>query len=223
MYSSCLAGRPGSGRKHVRIHGGIRAGLAWPVGGMSSGCGSRRLGRLRDAEAANSRRTASDRTRRVRRGTCATPSGSFRRPVLCRIVNPARCRRSDGSRRITAVRTRSHRGRRGHRADSRPYAGRCRGNRWGTASCQRWRRRRNVHVVPNTSEESTSLSRPGCSSPPSRLSPDPHTVPAGTVRARPRRRPPSRSESSPRPPGAGVSAAAAHRPAPPWLRRNTRP
>lgn len=149
------------------------------------------------------------------KGACVTPSGSFRRPVLCRIGNPARCRRSDGSRRITAVRTRSHRGRRGHRADSRPYAGRCRGNRWGTASCQRWRRRRNVHVVPNTSEESTSLSRPGCSSPPSRLSPDPHTVPAGTVRARPRRRPPSRSESSPRPPGAGVSAAAAHRPAPP--------
>lgn len=85
------------------------------------------------------------------------PRASSPRAGPCRIVNSGACRVPSGRRRTSPAQTRSNRCDQGCRSDWWPYVGRCRGNRWGTDSCQRRQRRRNVHVVPDTSEESASL------------------------------------------------------------------
>ncbi len=155
------------------------------------------------------------------RRRCRPSRASFPRAGACRTVNSGACRVPSGRRRRIPVQARPNRCDQGCRSDWWPCAGRRRGNRWGTDSCQRRQRRRNVHVVPDTSEESASLALSAVQyrflgplftlipSPPARSA---HAFGSGHLHGSSSR--PAHRARTPLPPP---------RTALPWQRRNTRP
>lgn len=221
MYPAGCGGSRRRPRGVVRIRRGSPANPAWPIGRMPAECAERRSDGLFGSVATvppTPRRSARPPRWHRRQGA---PGAPFPGAGACRGVNSGACGVPSGRRRTSPARNRPNRCDQGCRPDWWPYAGRCRGNRWGTDSCQRRQRRRNVHVVPDTSEESASLALSAVQyrflGPPLH----PHPIPAGTVRACLRQRPPSRFEFPSRPPGG--TPLPPPRTALPWLRRNTRP